>query len=386
MTDKVENQVEAKEEQSPEAKVLEKINSIVEEKTAPMADMISKSDAEEMINKATEEAKAASSEEITKLNEKLQDLEAEVSKPAAIAKSGESNMIKFEKMDTELGTVTAQKFDIITKRQGANNDVPGGLVDSNTPFYTLEQENPFRTLASIIPASGGLVKLPSIAGITWASESAQPASPRTAGGSSASKNVTIETWVSENEYSLANLEDVPGMDGAIAGLMSARLGRAEAADAVAVIDGATFPTGQAITTGSANALPTAGNVVGRMTMLLESLASPYSSRGTFVVSRDLYARIQESDNNGLNFDPRTGISTLFGRPLVIADTLEATAAGALVGVFGDFSSGLALCTAADMTIGRFDQTRPGSMTYFGRARFKNAIWDPAAIATFKVGA
>ena len=72
---------------------------------------------------------------------------------------------------------------------------------------------------------------------------------------------------------------------------------------------------------------------------------------------------------------------------MVVDALEGAGTdGNLVGTFGLHSRGLALCTTASMQIGRYDQTRPGSMTYFGRTRFKNAIWDPSAISTLKVGA
>ena len=104
--------------------------------------------------------------------------------------------------------------------------------------------------------------------------------------------------------------------------------------------------------------------------------------------RDRFGAIQtSSDSNALNFDPRTGVNTLFGYPIMVVDALEGSGTdGNLVGTFGLHSRGLALCTAADMTIGRYLETRPGAQTYFGRARFKNAIWDPSAISTLKVGA
>ena len=119
---------------------------------------------------------------------------------------------------------------------------------------------------------------------------------------------------------------------------------------------------------------------------MEGLNDPYHARASWVVSRQLYSLIQESNNNGLNFDPRTGLTTLFGYGLRVSDALEAPSAGNLVGTFGDYGMGVALGTAADMTIGRYDQTRPGAMTYFGHARFKHSVWDESAIIRFTVGA
>ena len=208
-------------EKTAEEVVLEKMNGIAEEKTSGL---ISEEKAQEMINSAVE----AKSDEIADLKkaseemkESLLDIEAKASTPATMTK-GDNNMeIEFKEMTLDGSVVKGQTFNIVQKRVGGNTNVSGGRVDSNMPFYTMEQANPFRSLGTLFPASGGVVKLPSIAGISWASESAQPdlpTSPRTTGGTSTSKNVNIETWVSENEYSLANLEDVPGMDGVITGL------------------------------------------------------------------------------------------------------------------------------------------------------------------------
>ena len=102
-----------------------------------------------------------------------------------------------------------------------------------------------------------------------------------------------------------------------------------------------------------------------------SLGDSYHGGASWVFSRVMFSRIQESDNNGLNFDPTTGLTTLFGYPVRVSDALETAAAGNLVGTFGNYGRGIALATAADMTIGRYDQTRPGAMTYFGHARFKH---------------
>ena len=209
-------------EKTAEEVVLEKMNGIAEEKTSGL---ISEEKAQEMISSAIEEKSAEVAElkaETAELKESLLDIEAKASTPATMTK-GDNNMeIEFKEMTLDGSEVKGQSFNIINKRVGGNTDVAGGRVDTNMPFYTLEQANPYRSLATTLPASGSIVKLPSVAGISWASESAQPDlpnSPRTTGGSVSSKNVTVETWVSENEYSLASLADVPGMDGVITCLL-----------------------------------------------------------------------------------------------------------------------------------------------------------------------
>ena len=198
MSDKIENNVE---EKSAEEQVLETPTSKVEEKTAGF---VSEEKAAEMVaeaTKAVEEKSVESMEELktqfNALSEKLLDLEAQKAAPAVIG--GNSQMeIKFAETALETGGVAqAQKFDVVTKRFGGNTDVPGGRVDTNAPYYLLQQANVYRELGTVLPASGGAVKLPAVNSISWASESAQPASARTPGGGLVNKNVLIETWVSE---------------------------------------------------------------------------------------------------------------------------------------------------------------------------------------------
>ena len=375
-----ENQVETK---SAEDMVVEKFDAIVEEKTVGL---VSEEKAAEMVASAVAEVKEASAAELTELKGAIEKLEADVSAPAII-KEGDSKM-QFEKQFVdEMGEVFAKKFDVITKRVGDNTDVAGGRVTGQGPYWSMIQADPLRLAATTIPAGGsGVVKLPSIAGISWASEAAQPAASRTPGGTSVSKNVIIETWVSENEYSLANLEDVPSMDAAIAGLMADELQEASADDAVAVLKAATVPSGHSLTTGVASGLPTAANVVGRLTDMVTPLSSRYASGGAYYISRAMYATLKQSNNNGLNYDAAAGVERLNGYPVIVVDQLEAVAAGNLVALFGDMGRGLAHCSSQNMTIGRFDQTRPGSMTYFGRARFKFGQWDENALTRMTVGA
>ena len=356
------------------------VSAIEEVKAAHAAEI------EAVKSEAKEALEAAKSEVLEAVEQKFDAL------PAIVKTENKSmDVIKFEDVDFNGSIVKAQKFDVVTKNYLDNTDVNGGRVSGQQPYFILEQNNVLgRQLGTVIPASGvGVVKLPDVHEISWASEAAQPAAARSPGGDLASKNVTIETWVTENQYSMSSLQDVPGMDAAITGLMSARLGLAEQADAVAVIKAATLATGHNVTTGvntGTDRLPTAANVIGRMANIREAMGSGYGNR-TWIVSRELMGRLQESNNTTLNFDPRMGVQTLFGDPVIVIDDLEASGTtGNLVGAYGDFSRGLAMCSNSEMMIGRYDQTRPGSMTYFGHARFKHAVWDTSALVTFKVGA
>ena len=363
---------EATELKADKAQV-EAVEKSLNELEIPSIDgLVSKSEVEEMVKQSE-----------TNHSELLKSTLASL--PVSKSK-GPSSMIKFE--DTNIGgqIVKAQEFNVIHKAYSDNTDVAGGRVDTNSPYYKLEQANFARRLGTIFPASGGIVKLPDVNSITWASEATQPAAPRTPGGDLASKNVTIETWVSENSYSLASLEDVPSMDPAITGLMTDQLGVSEADDAVAVVKAATGLAG-AVTTGVATGLPTAANIFGKTMDMVTPLTSAYRNSSRFVMSREYFSTLQQSNNNGINFDPTTGLTTVGGYLVEVVDALETSDTdGNLAAIFGNFSRGLVLATAANITIGRYDQTRPGAMTYFGRARFKHAIWDVNGLVTMKIGA
>ncbi len=387
----VEEIVETPVEKSSEDKIIDLVKSVAEEKVSkeelksavegleiPSIDGLAKS----------EELEAAKSE-VAELKGQLEDLNVKFDSAPTIISNRESKTMKFADIEHNGAIVKGVEYNVIEKAISDNTDIAGGRVEATMPYYKLEQANPIgRQLGTILMASGGVVKLPDVSGISFASEAAHPGNtPRNAGGTLASKNVTIETWVSENSASLASLQDVPGLDTAIAGLMVGQLGKSESADAVAVLKAENFANDREITTGVATGFPTNANIVGKMSDLVTGVEASYRSTAAFVVSRGLFAVIQQSNNTGLNFDPRTGLTTMFGYPIMIVDALEdASVDGNLNAVFGDFGAGMALCSAMNMTIGRYDQTRPGAMTYFGQARFKHAVWDVNALSTLKTGA
>ena len=383
------------EQPTAEAEVVSMIKNTIDEQVSTKAD---KADVEgltattdthstdiEAIKSAHEADKVANEEIIKDLSDKLEGLEATIKSAHATQETNTMNGINFEKGAVEgLGNdIAHQKFSTI-KSVDTNQDVPGGRVDTNSPYYTLAQANILRNDMTVMPASGGVVKLPTVGGISWASEENQPTSARNAGGTLASKNVTIETWVSENAYSIASLEDVPAMDSVITNLMAQQLGSTEIADTIAVIKGSSELTG--ITTGDAAALPAANEIVAKTQELIDQTSSAYRVGAKLYVSQEYYGKLSVADNNGLVYDVVSAVNRFHGFEIVIVDALEAAEAGALVAFFGNLSKGMVLATASTMSIGRFDQTRPGAMTYFGRSRFKSAIWDESAIKTLKVGA
>ncbi len=306
----------------------------------------------------------------------------------AIIKEAPMGLIKFGDIDHFGQTVQGQKFNVITKAVGDNTDIAGGRVDTNSPYYLLEQANFARQYGTLMPASGGVIKLPDLSGVSWASEATQPENPsRTPGGTLASKNVITDTYISENSLNLASLNDVPNMDGVMVNLMATQLGKSEAAEAVSTVKAETDANLAAtIKTGVAAGLPTNANVFGKMVDMISGLSTVYTSGARFLVSRALYGVISQSNNTGINFDPTRNVVTLAGFPVHQVEELEASnVANNLVALFGDFSRGLVLATSAEMSVGRYEQTRPGAMTYFGHTRFKHAVWNAKSLVQMTVG-
>jgi HK97 family phage major capsid protein len=51
--------------------------------------------------------------------------------------------------------------------------------------------------------------------------------------------------------------------------------------------------------------------------------------------------------------------------------------------FGDWNRGFAIVDRLNMILRRYDQTLPGSITFFGEKRLANSIVDPNAIIRFR---
>ncbi len=336
------------------------------------------------IEEVKEEAKAALEEAKA---ENLEALESKLNNLAAPAiKKGSDGMIKFEDIQTENGICKGQVF---TKSVTDNTDIAGGRVNTRDPWFKREQMNVLRNYSTVLPSSGaGVYKLPNLSGISWASEASAPVNtPRTPGGTLADTSITVLTWVSENQANNVSLQDVPGMDGAMVGLMAAQLGTTEAADAVAVIKAFDFDNARETTTGVATGFPTTANVFGKTIDMITGVEASYRTNARFFMSRGYFSAVTQSNNTGINFNPVTGLNTIAGYDVILVDALEdASVDGNLTAVFGDMAMGLALVSSESMNISRYEQTRPGSMTYFGEARFKHGIWDTNALSTMKIGA
>jgi HK97 family phage major capsid protein len=320
-----------------------------------------------------ESAKAVSAE----LTIKHEELEAKFAAMPTIQKEVTPMSNTFEKGIITNGQgqeMFGKSYNTFAKSVATGSDVAGGRVDAQSPYFILEQRSIFRGEATVMNTTAGAIKLPNISGVSWAKENVviQDGS-RSAGGSLASADLIVNNWTTENAISLPALEDIQDFDGMMVKLIAQKLAAAENAEAVAVLKAASITD---VATGSAAALPTAANIVGKLNDMIASVGSAYLPTAKFYVSRALYSAIASSNNTTLNFDPATKLMTLSGYPVVVVDVLDAgNVANHVSGYFGAMDAALVMAARKTLDISRMDQTRPGSMTYFGDARFSFAGWD-----------
>lgn len=359
---------------------LEEIKSAVNDETKANKEAI-----EAAVEKfATADATAKDLQDANKeLTEKLSKLEGVIkAMPSTKVAEVETIGLKNELIDGTQLVKASTAVVPITKAVRNNDGVPGNTDAAIGAYHTQLEANPFRALITVFPTTAGSFHMPSVDGITFAQEGSQPAGGRTPGGELASTTITLETFTSENAYSMNSLADVPSLDATVASLIFQEAGKSEAQGVVSNgLNAGGFPS---VNTGVAANLPAVDKIVGKMADLLARLDAAYLVGAQFLISRGVYAQLNKADNNGLAFDPANGITTLFGYPITVSGYLQAgNAANHKSAYFGDFGKGVILGSNETVSISRFDQTRPGSLTYYSMFRSKAGAWDTAALVSLK---
>ena len=372
-----------------------------------------KADLEGMVKAADLEAvKTAHAEalEAAKI-EMREEMEAKMAASTPTIIKGAASM-EFKDFNHPNGSVV-KRLDLALVKQVADNNAGTGVtdprrIDSGTTYHTLEQFNPFRAQATVMNVSGGSIRLPNVTGVEFTSDSTVESQATLEGRDTSAvvaKNVIIENWVSQMQFSKPSLEDIDGIRSTIASLIVQKYSVAQAKDAALVLKTQTRASAEGtgkviwdIEPVTGDQLPiTAVNVVGLLASILAACDVAYRTNGVFMVSSNIFAKLTESNlgaGGGLIFDPTTGVSRIFGYPVMINGYLDdgilpngaavAPGAGEIPAYFGDFSRGLALCERRGLSIDEYDQTAPGYNTYYCDGRFKNAGWDPAALVGLEV--
>lgn len=324
-----------------------------------------------------------------------EDLEAVVkAAPAIITKEtpAMSSLITFKGADFDLsgrGNSIVAKSTIDFSEEfakaelgtGSTGVVDGSTVASQRLYYQMQQKNPFRSVSTVMPTSGGSVNLPSVTSITAGVENTLRAGALTDGGGIDTIPVIPQNWVSRNIFSDQHAEDLPGLDQMVAGFMAQAIARAEAADMVSRLGAATLGE---VNTGAASALP---DGIDEWADLMMSLDSAYRDGSQWMMSRAAYAHLRSTTQGGtgsdLLFDAGLGKMSFMGYGIIINDHLDdGDTAGDNAVYFGDFKAGTIIVSRKEMSISRHEDTFPGGLYYYGNMRSRGVAWDTDALVRF----
>ena len=242
-------------------------------------------------------------------------------------------------------------------------------------------------VSTIMPTSAGSVNLPQVTQITAAVENTLATLPalgaNTSGGID-SANVIPQNWVSRSQFTNQSVEDHPGLDQMVASFIAQAVARAEAADQVTQLNGATITE---VNTGNATALP---GSIDAWTELMASLDSAYRESAKWVMSRAAYANLRSltaGTSGDFAFDPVLGKQTFLGYEIVINDHFDdGDAAGDNAVYFGDWAAGTIIVSRKELQISRHEDTVPGAMYYYGNMRSRGVVWDSNALVRFNTAA
>ena len=393
---------------TPEENLLEEVKSKVAEGVADKADISALDAVKASIPSVEGYAKSeelegfAKSADVDALSAKLEETLAAV-KAAPSLNKGVSAMehkgFTWDNSESFNAKTSINLGNEITKAYNTTTQVDGEPTSTARLYYALQQYNPFRSVSTTMPMNSSTMELPVVTGITAQAEANIPSAISTAsghGGDIGSVQLITQNWTSRTLFSDQSVEDLPGLDGMVAGFMGQQIAVREATDMVAQLKLAANASSGAfgrITT--ATAAGANGNArlgtIANFSDMMASLSSAYLPNAKFMVSRPVWANLRSQAQAGVGsdlvYDPSMSAMTLFGFPIMVNDHLETFgAANNLIGLFGDFSAGTIIGSRKEMQMSRHEDTIPGGVYYYGNMRSRGQDWDRAALIALRAGA
>lgn len=238
-------------------------------------------------------------------------------------------------------------YDVNNALQIGTDSEGGYLVPDEfeqTLVQGLEEENVFRTLATIIQTSSGDRKIPVVATkgeASWVDEEGQIPESDDSFGQVAIAAYKVATMIKVSDELLN--DSVFNMEAYISNEFSRRIGAKEE-EAFFVGDGKGKPTGIFNSTGGASegvTTATANITFDDVMDLFYSVKSPYRKKSTFVMNDSTVKALRKlKDNNGTYiWQPSVQAGQpdmVLNRPVVTSAYVPAIAAGGKVIAFGDF--------------------------------------------------
>ena len=161
----------------------------------------------------------------------------------------------------------------------------------------------------------------------------------------------------------------------------------EAVDAVAALKAATLIV---VTTGATDTAVTKTNIIAKLAEMKTKLSSAYKRNAKFFMDRTTLSTLEDSalsTGGGLHFNPMTGLTTLWGDEIVVVDYMDdGNADGEDAVYYGDMKKALAFVSRKSLEIGRYMETAPGFVTYFGDVRSISVVVDHKALVSLTTGA
>ncbi|PXV93779.1 HK97 family phage major capsid protein [Lachnotalea glycerini] len=238
-------------------------------------------------------------------------------------------------------------YDVNNALQIGTDSEGGYLVPDEfeqTLVQGLEEENVFRTLATIIQTSSGDRKIPVVATkgeASWVDEEGQIPESDDSFGQVSIAAYKVATMIKVSDELLG--DSVFNMEAYISNEFSRRIGAKEE-EAFLVGDGKGKPTGIFNSNGGASegvTTATANITFDDVMDLFYSVKSPYRKKSTFVMNDSTVKALRKlKDNNGTYiWQPSVQAGqpdTVLNRPVVTSAYAPAIAAGGKVIAFGDF--------------------------------------------------
>ena len=271
-----------------------------------------------------------------------------------------------------------------------NTSVPGGMISSLLAYTGLAAGNPWMTEVDLQMATGGIVKSPIIGAITFTDEATDNESRTESGGTLATVDTELASGVTQQSASLASLNDVGGMLGAVAeasaeGAGTWHGGKVYTAMRASVIGANGFGE---VKSGRTD-IPTDANVLSKADEVLEKVEARYRGGASWHMSRaydkGLHAKAATTSGDQI-FRVEDKITYFRGYPVVLNDHLKAAADDDIALCFGNWRRGIRQFLGSPMILAMISyENQLGRGTFFSSIRGAAAVIDSKACAGMSVG-
>lgn len=293
-------------------------------------------------------------------------------------------------MRDPVGTAPELRQRMVKSISSDNTAVPGGTLNSLMAYTGLALGDAWLPEVDLQTATGGIVKSPIIGAITFTDEDSDNQSRTESGGTLATVDTELKTGATQQSASLASMNDVPGMMGAVAeasaeGAGTWHGGKVYAAVRASIIGANGFGE---VKTGRTD-VPTDANILTRADQVLEKVEARYRGGASWHMSRayekGLHAKAATTSGDQI-FRVEDKITYFRGYPVVLNDHLKAAADDDIALAFGNWRRGIRQFLGSPMILAMISyENQLGRATFFSSIRGAAAVIDAKACAGMSVG-